>query len=194
MAVTELSIPLANPISLPKAKSWLRVEHDLEDDLVATLLEASTRHVETATGRILLARSFRQYVSPSLDRKNAVGNLEIKLECWPVLSVDALTAYDRAGNPTSIDPAGTRLNTVCNPAVLSLSLDGGLNAAANGLEIDFTCGHEASAPVPADLERAILVLLAHWYEFRGCVDPQDQPVSMPNGFDQLVAPYRKVRL
>ena len=46
----------------------------------------------------------------------------------------------------------------------------------------------------AGLRSAILLLVAHWYEFRGAAMAGDQPVSIPVGFDRLVAPHRLARL
>jgi uncharacterized phiE125 gp8 family phage protein len=67
--------------------------------------------------------------------------------------------------------------------------------AMNGLEIDFTAGFgEAGTDVPDPLKRAILLLVAHWYEFRAGYGPADQPVSYPAGFDRIVAGYRAGRL
>jgi len=48
--------------------------------------------------------------------------------------------------------------------------------------------------IPDTLKRAILLLVTHWYEFRGAISPQQQPVSIPPGFDALVAAHRSVKL
>ena len=65
----------------------------------------------------------------------------------------------------------------------------------NGIEIDLICGFgDFGIDVPDTLKRGILMLVAHWYEFRGAVPPSQQPVSLPPGFDSLMAPYRRVNL
>ena len=67
--------------------------------------------------------------------------------------------------------------------------------AFNGLEIDFTAGYgEAGTDVPDLLKRAILLLVAHWYEFRTAFGAGDQPVSYPPAYARLIATYRPVRL
>jgi uncharacterized phiE125 gp8 family phage protein len=64
----------------------------------------------------------------------------------------------------------------------------------NGIEIDFTAGFgEAGTDVPDLLRRAILALVAHWYEFRGVYDA-GQPVSYPAGYDRMISSYRARRL
>ncbi len=82
-----------------------------------------------------------------------------------------------------------------DPVSLELSPDWPASAAQNGLEIDLVVGFgDLGVDVPDTLKRAILLLVAHWYEFRGAVPPSQQPVSLPPGFDRLVAAYRGVRL
>jgi len=48
--------------------------------------------------------------------------------------------------------------------------------------------------VPDLLKRAILLLVAHWYEFRSGFGPDDQPASFPPGYERLIAGYRAGRL
>jgi uncharacterized phiE125 gp8 family phage protein len=65
----------------------------------------------------------------------------------------------------------------------------------NGVEIDFSAGFgEAGADVPDLLKRAILLLVAHWFEFRAGFGPADQPASYPAGYERLIAGYRAGRL
>ena len=68
-------------------------------------------------------------------------------------------------------------------------------AATNGIEIEFTAGLAELPPeVPDDIVRAILLLVAQWYEFRGAFSASDQPVAIPTGVERLIAPYRAHRI
>lgn len=44
---------MSEPVTLAEAKLFLRVTHDAEDDLIATLIAASKERVEQATGLTL---------------------------------------------------------------------------------------------------------------------------------------------
>ena len=39
-----------------------------------------------------------------------------------------------------------------------------------------------------------MTLVAHWYEFRAAYRAKDQPVSFPQGYERLIAPYKARRL
>jgi len=62
-----------------------------------------------------------------------------------------------------------------------------------GVEIDFRAGFGPAGPaVPDTLRRAILTLVAHWYEFRGSYGPSEQPVSVPMAYSRLVRAWRRI--
>jgi hypothetical protein len=48
-----LSPPPTEPLSLVEAKNFLRVEHDADDELIASLIAAARNAVELATRRVL---------------------------------------------------------------------------------------------------------------------------------------------
>jgi len=51
-----------------------------------------------------------------------------------------------------------------------------------------------TAPVPAPVEQAMLLLIGHWFENREAVNVGNIITSFPLGVDRLVAPYREVEL
>ena len=64
-----------------------------------------------------------------------------------------------------------------------------------GLEIDYVAGYGAGpADVPASLRQAVLLLVGYWFENRDSVIIAGAGSIVPSGLDQLVAPYRAVRL
>ncbi len=63
--------------------------------------------------------------------------------------------------------------------------------ALNGVEIDFVAGFgEAGTGRARSAAAGDPVLAAHWYEFRGELQPDDQPVGYPAGYERLIAGYR----
>ena len=106
-----------------------------------------------------------------------------------------MTAYGTEGEASLVDPADYQLDTLSRPARLHFEARPEPLRIMNGIEIDFSAGFgEAGTDVPDLLRRAILLLVAHWYEFRAQFEPADQPVSYPAGYDRMIASYRDRRL
>lgn len=94
-----------------------------------------------------------------------------------------------------IDPDDYLLDANSRPARLHFKKPQEPLRVMNGIEIDFRAGFgEAGPDVPDLLRRAILMLVAHWYEFRATIEPRDQPASYPLGYDRLIAGYKTRRL
>jgi len=181
--------PAAEPVTLAEAKAHLRIDHGGDDDLLAGLVRAARQEVERSTGMALLTQGWRLV----LDNWPENGCAPIRMH--PLGEVLSVTAFGSEGEGALVDPAGYQVDAVSRPARIHFTASVAPLRAMNGLEIDFTAGFgEAGTDVPDLLKRAILLLVAHWYEFRTGYGPADQPVSYPAGFDRIVAGYRAGRL
>ncbi len=181
--------PLGEPVTLVEAKAHLRIDHASEDDLLAGLIRAARDEVEAATGIAMIGQHWRL----TLDRVPADGMIELKR--GPVVEITGVTGFDTDGAATLIDPATYIVDAHRRPADFTFVKTPATDRVANGIEIDFKAGYgESGAEVPDGLKRAILVLVAHWYEFRAGFGPSDQPVSWPAGFDRLVGRWKPGRL
>ena len=181
--------PAAEPVSLAEAKGHLRVDHSADDGLIESLVSAARGHVEQETGLAIVDQTWRLYLDDwPLDRC-------VRLRRHPVRRIESATIFDEAGDPHSIPAEWIRLDTVARPARLVVSEAAPPGARMNGIEIEFVAGlAEAANEVPDGLKRAVLLLVARWYEFRGAYAAKDQPVVVPTGFERLIAPYREMRV
>jgi len=181
--------PAADPVTLAEVKAHLRIGHDSEDVLLAGLIRAATAEVESRTGLALIEQSWRL----TLDAVPASGL--IRLRRHPVREVLSVTIYGPDGEAMLVDPVRYQADLSSRPARLLIVEPTRPVRAMNGIEVDFTAGFgEAGTDVPDLLKRAILVLVAHWFEFRAVYRSEDQPVSEPPGFARLIAAYRVRRL
>lgn len=181
--------PEAEPVTPSEAKQMLRLDHDSEDELIAGLIRAAREEVEASCGLALIDQGWRL----SLDRLPRSGR--VLLRRHPVRAVTSVTVYGRDGRASPVDPASYRLDGNGRPARLHFLAAPAPGIATNGVEIDFSAGFgEAGTDVPDLLKRAMLVLVAHWYEFRASYSAADQPVSFPPGYERLIAPWRARRL
>lgn len=169
--------PVAEPVTVADAKLHCRIDGDVEDTLVASLILAARLHIE----RSLAVALIRQRWTLVLD---AWPPGDIPLPLSPVIAVDSV----RVGAAV-VSPAQYTLLGGTRPAVRPL---GFLPppAAADGIEIAFTAGFGDTADdVPMPIRLAIRMLVAHWYEGR-----EPGVGGTPQPVEALTAPYRRVRL
>lgn len=171
--------PVTEPVTLQQAKTWLKVETDDEDALIASLIPAARARAEWHTGRAFITQGWTLWLD------SAAAAIEIPLP--PLRAVTSVTLHRADGGEVvldageyTVDVPGSRLVFRVAPANLR---------AASGIAIAFTCGYGAAADVPAPVTSAILMLLAALYEHRG-----DDAAPSPDNALALLAPYRGVRL
>ncbi|MDR3475193.1 MAG: head-tail connector protein [Devosia sp.] len=187
-----ISGPAAEPLTLDEARAFVRKDDTGEDALLASLVTAARLHVESVTGRALISQSWR-----------------LPLDCWPddrvvplpvgpVLSLTSITAYDLTGASSSLSLDGVLLDAKGAPPRLFLPAaltPGVVLRERQGIEIDYLAGYGTDpADVPAGLRQAVLLLVGYWFENRDALAIAGSGALVPSGFDQLVAPYRAVRL
>lgn len=181
--------PEAEPVTLSEAKQTLRIDHDSEDVLISGLIRAAREEVEAACGLALIDQGWRL----TLDLMPSLGRMLLRRH--PVREIVSVTVYGTDGEAALVDPATYRLDGSSRPARLHFIHPPAAGAAMNGIEIDFRAGFgEAGTDVPDLLKRAILLLVAHWYEFRASFSAKEQPVSFPPGYERLIATWRARRL
>lgn len=181
--------PFVEPITLAKAKAHLRIAHDSEDDLLSGLIRAARQEVERTTGSALIEQSWRLVLDAWPE-----GNI-VELKRLPVRQVLSVTVFDSDGAASVLSPEDYQLDAISSPARLYLHSRPRPGLPINGIEIDFSAGYgEAGTDVPDLLKRAVLILVAHWYEFRGAFGPDSQPVSIPDEYRRLITGWRGPRL
>ncbi|MEM8749411.1 MAG: head-tail connector protein [Pseudomonadota bacterium] len=187
---TAILTPPAGPVlALSDIKQHLRIDHDHEDAYLGQLLKAATQYAEFACGQKLLTQTWRQY-----ETCWPVGGMLVP-RIAPVQSVNAITVFNRDGDPQVLPSESAMIERGAHGLRIRLPETQAETTAANGLEIDLVVGFgDLAIDVPEPLRHAIMMLIAHWYEFRGAVAPKDQPVSLPPGFEQLIRAHREVRL
>ena len=189
MTIARITPPGSEPLSLDEIKDHLRIDHAHEDVLIADLLSAARQHAEHLCGQKIIMLVWRQYES------SFPCDFTVPLRVAPVRSVDFVTAFDAQGQPNLVDGSLFELVRGTEPALIKFDREFDRTRAFNGLEVDVTAGMgELGVDIDDAIKRAILLLIAHWYEFRGLVTPQQQPVSIPPGVDVLLSAYRTMKL
>lgn len=193
MSLALIAAPALEPVSLADAKAYARVDSIDDDALITTLITAARSELERNLGRALITQTwtYNLDVWPQ--------GFAVPLPVAPVQAVNQVRVYalddsfavlpltsyllDGLGSP----PRLIRRGTLAWPVPLR---------PANGIAMDFTCGHGSQpTDVPAALRIAVLLLVAHWYDRRELADTSGgQGAGFPEMVRDLIAPYRVRRL
>ena len=192
MLVEETSVP-TEALPVQEFRDHLRLgtgfsDDTLQDDVLESFLRAAVSAVEARTGKILFSQNFAWTVYGWHDRASQ------GLPVAPVSEVVEVTLTDAQGADVAVASSAYRVvQDRHRPCLRGTS--GNLPAIPSDgcTTVRFVAGHGAAwADVPADLQQAVLLLAAHYYEFR-----QETTLSegcMPFGVISLLERYRPVRL
>lgn len=191
MLIEETAIPDA-ALPIEPFKAHLRLgtgfgTDSLQDGLLGGFLRAAIAAIEGRTGKVLIARDFTWVVHRWLDRTGEV------IPVGPVQAVIGVTLVAADADETALAdgwwlerdahrprlcPAGALLPAVPRGGSVRVGVRAGMAADWGGL--------------PADLGQAVLMLAAHYYEYRD--DTGLSEGCMPFGVTSLIQRYRVLRL
>ena len=193
MMLTEDTSQPAPPLPLAACKAHLHLgtgfsESGLQDDLLEGFLRAALAAIEARIGKVLLERAF------TLELARWADPVAQPLPVAPVVEITSLVLRDAAGVATPMPPLRWRLEPDMQRPCLRAT--GGVLPAipAGGRAVlHIRAGMSSDwAGLPADLAQAVLMLAAHFYEYRqetglgsGC---------MPFGVTSLIERYRALRV
>ena len=189
MAMVLITAPLSQPVTLASIKGFMKIENTDDDQLITDLIDQAVSHIQNITGLKLITQSWRLFYD------NLPVCRVLQLPLGPVIAPIEIRLFDDQGVAQIIPADDYQLDIHSSPARLWFNNQLCPGQELNGIELDLQIGFgPAGIDVPGDIIRAIMLTIAHWYEFRGAVQPADQPLSNPEGLSKLLAPYLKVKL
>lgn len=171
-------------ITLAEAKAHLRVEHEEEDALIQSLVDAAVLNLEHETGRALRVREETLVLDRWLNT--------VVLPWWPVRSVVDITYVDPVGNSQTL--SSYALDTRKYPAKLRPAFGEAWPEVIDGHEVVEVKVEVGVAFLPEDLKRAALLLVGHLYEHREAVVIGTITSTLPMAVEYLVQPHRIMRV
>ena len=192
MLVELTSVP---PDALPVAgfKDHLRLgsgfsDDGLQDATLEAFLRAAIASIEARTGKVLIEREFRWTVTTWRDAQRQ------PLPLAPVSAIAEMVQIDRNGTPVPVAPIRFRLEPDHQrPSVVAVGTCLPAVPRAGKIEMTLMAGFGPEwSDLPADLAQAVMLLAAHFYEFR--TDAALHGSSMPFSVTALIERYRTVRL
>jgi len=157
----------------------------VQDGILESFLRAATAAIEARTGKVLFERLFGWTLTVWRD------NQKQALPLAPVSSVVDLVAIDAVGFEESATPAWTVIKDDHRP-VLAATGQSLPRIPDNGsIRIEILAGFGTWDDVPADLQQAVMMLAAYYYEYRHETGMSGQ--DLPFGVKGLIEKYRIVR-
>lgn len=192
MLVEETTVPQS---ALPVAmfKDHMRMgsgfsDDDIQDGVLEGFLRAALAAIEARTGKITIERTF------SLSLTTWRDTTAQPLPLAPVRAIAGFAILDRNGVETQVDPIAyylvqdnQRPHMRAGQVALPPIPQGGV------ARIHLSAGFGPDwADLPADMAQAIMMLAAHFYEFRHDTGAGAQ--AMPFGVTALIERFRNIRL
>ena len=193
MMLTEVSSVALAALPVQGLKDHLRLgtgfaDGAMQDGLVESYLRAALAAIEGRTGKAILQRRFKLV----LDQWRSAE--EQALPVAPVVVIESVTLVAADGSSTVVQPAAYTL--VADFQRPKLAAVGYLlpNVPTDGrVEIVFDAGFGAVwAQVPADLQQAVLLLAAQYYEQRN--EFTGASAGLPQLVQALIERWRTVRV
>lgn len=193
MELVDLTTTPAEALPLTAFKAHLRLgsgfaDDSLQDDLLAGYLRATLAAIEARTGKVL----FERVLQWRLSRWAEAGHQPLPVA--PVTAITSVALRNAEGGVSEVAVAlyGLERDThrprlfakgACLPAITP---DG-------EAVVSMTAGFGPSwDDIPADLQQAVLLLAAHYYEHRS--ETNGAVRAMPFGVVSLLESYRNIRV
>lgn len=181
MGMKIITQPTVEPVTLAEAKLHLRVEHDNEDDLIASFIAAARGQCEHLLERAVA----RQTVMLSIDEFPVDG---IRLPMSPVVQIDSVEYVDADGVTQTMATAAYYLDDAQSPNWLLPAYGSGWPSArmeANAVRVTYQTGFEAC---PAGIRSWILLKVGSLYQHREA--DTDKPAQASQFVDGLLDRWR----
>jgi uncharacterized phiE125 gp8 family phage protein len=163
MAMSLVTPPANEPVTLQEAKDHLRVAGGADDALISELIVAAREMAEAATWRALITQTWNW----TLDD---FGGLARGVPKAPLQSVTSITYIDGAGAAQVLDPAAYKVDAVSQPGRIVPAYGQcwpAARAEINAVTVRIVAGYGSTgAAVPRTIRQGMLLALTDLYENR----------------------------
>lgn len=192
VSLTQSAAPAAEPLSLIDVQDHLLLTDanvaDSDVRKLAALIALARTYVEDMTGLQLITATWVQKLDafPGADY--------IMLRKPPLATITSITYLDAAGNAQTLSSSTAyQADTSTIPGRVLLRYGQTWPTTYdyhNAVTITYTAGYGAAGTaVPEPLRQAMLLMIEHWYRFRGPTT-EDVLNDVPYAVDALTASYR----
>lgn len=194
-ALTLITAPPVEPVTLAEAKAHLRIDHSDEDEMVAALIVAARQHIDGKDGwlgRALVTQTWQLALTAF-----PAGGIRVPLP--PLIEVESITYLDTSGATQTLAQAAYQV-TGTEPAMILPAYGTTWPTTRwqpEAVKVRFIAGYAPGAGSPTDyrenvpqaIRQAMLLLITHWYENRGATTEHTASL-LPFAVQALLTPYK----
>ncbi len=189
MALSLVTAPARQPVTLQQAKDHLRVDETVDDSVIDPLIKTAREHVEAFTHRALITQTWDLF----LDAFSQI----ILMPKAPLQSVTSIKYLDTAGVQQTLASTEYKVDVASNAARIVPAWGKSwplVREEINAVEIRFVSGHgDNPEDLASPIIQALLLIVAHLYENREATSNGPALKELPMGARDLLLPYRNVR-
>ncbi|MEO0916718.1 MAG: head-tail connector protein [Pseudomonadota bacterium] len=159
----------------------------MQDAVLVSQLRAAIATIEGRTSKALLEREFLQVNSAWRSLRQQVFAIA------PVRAVSSLVIVDVQGGETVISADAYRVTRDTHaPAIASVGYSLPTIPVGGSADVVFVAGYGDWVDVPADLQQAVFLLAAHYYENRS--NGVTRTANLPLGVVSICRRYTPIRI
>jgi len=189
-----IGAPQGLVVSVADAKTYMRVDHSDDDELIEAFIEAATAQIEGRYGTLgrAIRRQTWDYVLEAFPDTDCDQSIELPLP--PLIDVITVSYTDAAGDIQTFETGEFEVDTNSVPGRVR-PVNGGYWPTANedaygAVRIRFLAGYPDDE-VPVTLALAIKIMVADMYENRESITGQNvNQVSIPTTAERLLNQFR----
>ncbi len=185
MALTLVTAPAREPVTLQQAKDHIRVTGSDDDADIGQFINTAITRIEDLTHRALITRTYDLFLD--------CFESKILLPNPPAQTITTVKYLDTDGVQQTLAASVYKLDVNSHPARLVEAFEQiypTVRLEINSVEIRYITGYGDNAEdVPEPLIQAILLMVGHFYNNREDTIPAVSLAHIPDGVRQLIAPY-----
>ena len=187
MALSLVTAPTEEPVTLDDQKVHMRLDTDDDDAYVQSCITAARQWVEGQTHRALMAQTWDYNIDYGWPVKESRHRIDypinpVKAQASPI--ADSITYVDSDGVSQTLAVDQYTIVARTNGSYIVPAFDvawPAVRSVPNAITVRFVAGY---VTVPDEFNRAILILASLYYEER------ETSVDAPMAVESLISPFR----
>lgn len=183
-ALSLVTGPTTEPVTLADAKSHLRIDTTDEDAYLSALIKAAREKLEQDMRRAFVQQIWEMFMDCFPD--------EITIPLPPLVSVTSVKYLDTAGTEQTLATSEYVVDAKSEPGRIALAYGKSWPSTrdtVNAVTVRFVAGYGAAGAtnseqkVPDGIRHAVKFLVAHWYENR---EPISLELAVPKNIEMTL--------